>query len=115
MLVGTAITGLSTRPATTLRRAPSIPAPTVSTAAARRGGFDPRDQHVVRAVGEAARDLDDLLGRLPRREDHFGVAGAQGTMMIDLGKTEIVERQGLELLERRVGADTAGTHFREQF
>ncbi len=65
-------------------------------------------------IVEAARDLDDLFRRLACAENHFGKAGAQGAVMIDLGEAEVVERQRAQLIERGIGAERAGAHLAQQ-
>ena len=49
-----------------------------------------------------------------RGEDHFGHAGAQGAMVIELGKAEIFKGQSAQAVERVVHGGAALAHFVEQ-
>ena len=55
-------------------------------------------------------DARDLLRALAFAENHFGVALAQGPMVIDFGKIQILERKMLQAFERARRGQFTGAH-----
>jgi len=74
------------------------------------GGVDLRvgagDQDVVARVfmtQHGADDFGDVLGSLPPAEDDFGIALAQGAVMIDFGKADIFKGHVLQAFDAGLG------------
>ena len=59
-----------------------------------RGAFaaGTRDQHIARVFQETAGNCRNLFGRFPLGEDDLRDAVAQSAVMVDLGKTQVLER-----------------------
>src|SRR5579863_2220538 len=55
----------------------------------------------------APHDFSHLLRRLPAREYDFGISLAQRAVMIDLRKTDILERKLAQALDRLIRANLA--------
>jgi hypothetical protein len=70
-------------------------------------GFGGPSGEDVSVVGrEAAEDSRYLLGRFALGEDNFGYSLAEGAMVVELGKTEVFERQVAQALNGFVGSET---------
>ena len=59
------------------------------------GGAGGEDGIVV-VVGKALGDLADLFGGFAGAEDGFGVAAAQGAVVVEGGEGEVLEGEGAE-------------------
>ena len=70
-------------------------------------GREPRDEDVLLALNELARDGDNLLRRLACAEDDFRKALAQRAVRIHLREAEVRDGRGLEGAENFVPAGTA--------
>ena len=55
-------------------------------------------------------DLGDLARRFALRQDHFGKAFAQGTVVVHPGKAQVFKGQGLEESEGCVNIQGAALH-----
>ena len=66
-------------------------------------------------LGEAGEDSGDLAGSFAQGEDHFGNALAQGAMVVDFGKAEVLERHVAQSLNGCVGGDSLLSDFVEEF
>ena len=58
-------------------------------------------------VGQALGDGDDLRAGLALAENDFWVTGAQGAMVVDVGKTEVFKGQIAQSLKGCIGGDGA--------
>jgi hypothetical protein len=68
------------------------------------GGTSRHDVSVV--VREPAKDFGYLPGRFALGEDNLGHSLAEGTMVVELGKAEVFERQMAQALNGFVGSET---------
>ncbi len=58
---------------------------------------DAGGQHVVAALGQAVKDFGQMLGGFAGTKDHLRHAHAVGTVMIHLGKAEVLKKQVAQL------------------
>src|SRR5271157_394404 len=73
-----------------------------------------RRQHVAAVGGEAAEDGGDLAGRFALGKNHLGHTLAHGTMMVDLGETEVLKGQVTQALDGIVGREAFLSNLLEQ-
>jgi hypothetical protein len=73
-----------------------------------------RSQNVAVVPGHAGKDLSNLRWSLAGGKYDFGHAGAEGAVMIELGKTDVFERQVAQPVEGIVDGGAALTDFVEQ-
>jgi hypothetical protein len=66
------------------------------------------NEQTAGAFDEAFGDGDDLLRRLSLAEDDLGQGGAEGAMMVDLGKAEVLVGQVPEPVESAFDVGPAG-------
>ena len=74
-----------------------------------------RGQDVAAMLGQPRENLGDLRRSLAFSEDHFGHAGAEAAMVIDLGKAQIFERQMAQAVYCLVGRELAVADLLEEF
>ena len=66
-------------------------------------GRGPGHDDVLALAGDAVHDGGDLLGRFALAEHRLGKAAAEGPMVVDLGKAQILVGQGAELVGGLIG------------
>ena len=71
-------------------------------------------QHVASGLGHAVKNFSHLLHGLARCKEHFGHAGAQRAVMIELGKTKVFERQIAKAVQGFIHGGAALAHFVQQ-
>src|SRR6202521_5310206 len=71
-------------------------------------------QHVTAMGGQAVEDVRHLARRFALGKHHFRHALAQGTMVVDLGETEILKGQVTQALYGLVGGETLFSDLLEQ-
>jgi hypothetical protein len=74
-----------------------------------------RGQDVAIVPGQPRENLGHLRWSFPLTEDHFGHAHAQGTMMIDFGKTQVFEGEVAQTIYSVVGHEFAVADLFEKF
>jgi len=81
-------------------------------------GVGASDENVVARVfllEHGADDFGGLLRRFAFGENDFGKALAEGAVMVDFGKAEVLERQMLESLDRRSRREVSALHGFQNF
>jgi hypothetical protein len=73
-----------------------------------------RHQQSVVVLEHRARHVDELLGRLARAVDHFGMAAAQFAMSVEHRVAEIALREARELAQRFVDSDVSASYRLQQ-
>ena len=76
---------------------------------------NPGDKHVVTSRCHCGCDLSDLLNRFALSENDLWEPAANPTVMIYLGKTKVLERQGLEQLGGLLGLEASLADRLQQF
>ncbi len=76
------------------------------------GGASGED--VSSMLGKTGEDGGNLSGRFPFAENHFGHAYAERAVVIDLGESQIFERQMAETLHRLVWRELFGADLLEE-
>ncbi len=74
----------------------------------------PRGQHAGRHAAEPVRDLHHLRRRLALAVDHLRETGADGPVVVHLGKAEILERQYAQAVHGLVRLEFAGGDLGQQ-
>jgi len=74
-----------------------------------------RGQDIATILGQPRENLGDLRWSLPFSENHFGHAGAEAAMVIDLGEAEIFERQMAQAIDSIVRLEFAAADLLEKF
>ena len=78
---------------------------------ARVFGCDARGEDVLAVIEKFGGNSDHLLGGFAGAEYHFGKAGAQRAMSIDLREPNVGDRRGLKGLQDFLAPDAAGAKF----
>jgi len=71
------------------------------------------DQDVVARIlvaKHSAHDVGDMRRRLPLPENHFGIALAQGAVMVHFGDTDVFEGHMFQALDTGFGREFAFAH-----